>query len=384
MTRALIAALSLAALVLSFSCGRSSIPESPTSPSAIMSPLEERQAEVLEDTSKTLGDIPPFEPVPLPQPPSTMPVPEPVPLPQPPVPPSSGTGAYLIGAGDIALCGNALERAMATARLMERRLSRTGSAGFTAGDNSQNNGTTEEYRNCYGPTWGRLNVKPTVGNHDDYDEDPKLGHNGTGYYDYFGAAAGPRGLGFYSYYVGTTHVIHLNSEIINRSSAEAAQLNWLRGTLSNSSAQCTVAIFHRPMVSSGIFAAGRMRRIWEVLYPAGVDVVINGHEHLYERFALQDHTGNPDPNGIRQFTVGTGGAFPHKAMGRARNSERVIENVLGVIELELSANSYRWQFLDTNEQVLDQGADQCHGKPPSSPRQQPFGFRLLDLIERYR
>jgi alkaline phosphatase len=275
----------------------------------------------------------------------------------------SAPSAILVGAGDIAMC-ESLDRAAATASLMRVELNRPGVIGFTLGDNSNDDGLTHEYVNCFGPTWGQLPLRPAPGNHDGYD-DPR-GHGGSFYYQYFGARAGPPHQGYYSFAAGSWHVVSLNSEIVNRGLQERAQLAWLRSELAaHSRVQCTLAYFHRPMVSSGQFAAGRMVRLWQVLYAAGVDVIVNGHEHFYERFAPQTPAGHPDPAfGIRQFIVGTGGARFHRAGARALNSEVVIEETLGVVRLTLYPGEYDWEFIDVARAVRDSGSGRCHDAPP--------------------
>ena len=276
--------------------------------------------------------------------------------------PAGAVEAVLIGAGDIAVC-DAIHRAGATARLMASLLSDRRAIGITLGDNSNNDGRPEEYANCFRGTWGQLDVRPSPGNHDDYDE--QWGHGGNAYFEYFGARAGPAHRGYYSFDAGTWHVVSLNSEIINRGSQEIAQLAWLKSDLSAApEGACTLAYFHRPMVSSGEFAARRMSRLWDVLYAAGVDLVINGHEHFYERFAPQTPRGALDHAfGIRQFIVGTGGAEFHRSGPRAPQSELVIEEALGVIKLTLRPTEYDWEFIDVDHVVRDSGSDRCHGKP---------------------
>jgi hypothetical protein len=119
------------------------------------------------------------------------------------------------------------------------------------------------------------------------------------------------------------------------------------------------------MVSSGEFAAARMRRLWEPLYEAGADVIVTGHEHFYERFAPQAPDGSADAAyGIRQFIAGTGGAVFHRAGTRARHSEALVQEVLGVIRLTLRPSGYDWEFVDTQDGVRDFGTGTCHGVPP--------------------
>lgn len=344
--------LALSAFLTSFACGDRT-PESPTSPTMTTAAA---QSDVDPTTTDpTSPDVPPAPPDVSPAPPDLFPVP-------PDISSPAVQSAVLVGAGAIAMC-DTIHRAATTARLMQIELNQAGVIGFTLGDNSNDEGRPGEYANCFGSTWGRFTLKPSPGNHDDYDE--TVGHGGAAYYQFFGAQAGPPNLGYYSYAAGSWHVVSLNSEIINRSSQEAAQLAWLKSALgTNAQARCILAYFHRPMVSSGEFAAGRMVRLWRVLYDAGVDVIINGHEHFYERFAPQTPDGDLDPVfGVRQFIVGTGGARFHRAGARARNSEVVIQETLGIIRLTLQPTEYVWEFIDIDHVVRDSGAGRCQGKP---------------------
>jgi hypothetical protein len=240
-----------------------------------------------------------------------------------------------------------------------------GAIAITMGDNSNNEGRPDEYRHCFASTWGRFTLRPSPGNHDDYDE--KVGHRGNAYYEFFGEAAGPGWRGFYSFDAGAWHVLSLNSEVLNRDAREDAQLAWLRSDLAaaNAEARCVLAYFHRPMVSSGDFAAGRMRRLWVPLYLAGAELVVVGHEHFYERFAPQTPNGVVDPvYGIRQIIAGTGGAHFHRATGRAPGSEVVVQEALGAVKLTLRPADYDWQFIDVQGVVRDSGTGRCHGAPP--------------------
>jgi hypothetical protein len=240
-----------------------------------------------------------------------------------------------------------------------------GAIAITMGDNSNNEGRPDEYRHCFASTWGRFTLRPSPGNHDDYDE--KVGHRGNAYYEFFGEAAGPGWRGFYSFDAGAWHVLSLNSEVLNRDAREDAQLAWLRSDLAAAyaEARCVLAYFHRPMVSSGDFAAGRMRRLWVPLYLAGAELVVVGHEHFYERFAPQTPNGVVDPvYGIRQIIAGTGGAHFHRATGRAPGSEVVVQEALGAVKLTLRPADYDWQFIDVQGVVRDSGTGRCHGAPP--------------------
>jgi acid phosphatase type 7 len=259
--------------------------------------------------------------------------------------------AVLVGAGDIAMCGTA--GAEATAKLLDN----ISGTVFAAGDNAYMSGTEGEYRTCYDPTWGRhrSRTRPTPGNHE------YRSANAAPYYGYFGAAAGPAGLGYYSYTLGSWLVISLNSE--TDVSAGSTQVQWLREKLSTSNAKCTAVYWHRPLFSSGPNGSNSdLRDVWRVLYEFNVDVVINGHDHLYERFAPQDPDGRSDPvRGVREFIVGTGGA-PVYTTGRApvANSELNV-STWGVASFTLENGSYRWEFLPAEGSSFhDAGSNQCH------------------------
>ena len=274
------------------------------------------------------------------------PGPGPGPIPPPPPIPSSAT---LVGAGDIAMCGQ--PGAEATARLIDNIPGTV----FTAGDNAYFQGRAEDYRDCYHPTWGRHRdrTRPSPGNHE--YESP----GARPYYEYFGGSAGPFGFGYYSFVLGNWTIYSLNSNApMNQSSA---QLNWLREELAASTTECSLAIWHHPVFSSGPNGShGPSRDLWRVLHPAAVDVVVNGHDHLYERFAPQDPEGRSDPlRGIRQFTVGTGGAELYAPAQLRPNSER-ISSEFGVLKLTLNKTSYAWEFIAVDGRIRDSGSANCH------------------------
>jgi hypothetical protein len=250
------------------------------------------------------------------------------------------------------MCSNGTQPAELTARLLDS----IGGTVWTAGDNAYLQASRADFRNCYDPTWGRhlARTRPTAGNHE-YETDPTA----AAYWEYFGISAGPAGLGYYSYEVGDWHAIALNSWL--PISANSAQGRWLASDLAGSKTKCTVAIWHYPLFTSGPNGPQtQMREAWRMLYDAGVDLVLNGHDHLYERFAPQDPDGRPDPaRGMRQFTVGTGGATPYGIQSRQPNSELVITPTYGVLKLTLSSASYDWQFIPVSGQG-DSGTAQCH------------------------
>jgi len=262
----------------------------------------------------------------------------------------TATSAVLVGAGDIARCGG--PGAEATAKLLDD----ISGTVFTTGDNAYMSGSGAEYQNCYGPTWGRhrARTRPVPGNHE-YGT-PQA----SAYFDYFGGNAGPYGLGYYTYTVASWLVIALDSEI--DISSNSPQLQWLRDQLSSSRSRCTAVYWHRPLFTSG--PNGRnpdIQPLWQVLFAADVDIVINGHDHLYERFAPQDPDGRPDPSrGIRQFIVGTGGVPLYPLMRTAANSE-ARASVWGVASFTLENGGYKWEFVPVeSESFRDSGTGVCH------------------------
>jgi len=275
------------------------------------------------------------------------------PTPPPPPPPPSPETVTLVGAGDIASCSSDGDEA--TADLLD------GIPGtvFTAGDNAYSDGSALNFTNCYQPSWGKFKdrTRPSPGNHDYHTS------NGSGYYAYYGANAGPAGRGYYSYDLGAWHIVSLNSNV--SMSAGSAQEQWLRADLAASTKLCTLAYWHHPRFSSGTthgsFSAAQP--IWQALYDAGADVVVSGHEHNYERFAPQDATGTADPTrGIREFVVGTGGASHYDDEGTPKpNSEVFNGTTWGVIKFTLGPTSYRWEFVPVAGQGFhDSGTGECH------------------------
>ena len=261
------------------------------------------------------------------------------------------TPPVLVGAGDIADCS--YDDDEATAKLLDS----IPGVVFTAGDNAYGNGTARQYARCYAPTWGRHKARthPSPGNHD-YDTP-----GGAGYYGYFGAAAGPRGLGYYSYEVAGWHIISLNSNIAMR--AGSPQERWFRADLAAHPVRCTLAYWHHPRFSSGEHGSSTATQpLWQALYDAHADVVINGHDHTYERFAPQTPTGGLDSTrGIREFVVGTGGAEFYNFPTIRAHSEVRQNTTHGVIKLTLRADGYDWKFVPVaGGSFRDAGSGKCH------------------------
>jgi 3',5'-cyclic AMP phosphodiesterase CpdA len=244
--------------------------------------------------------------------------------------------ATIVAAGDIGMCSQS--EVEATARLLDRI---PGSV-LALGDLAYPSGSARDFAQCYDPAWGRhrTRTRPVPGNHD--YETP----GGRDYYAYFGENAGPAGRGYYSYREGAWLVVALNSNVAaDGSSPQAA---WLRAALAESEARCTLAYWHHPLFSSGPNGNhAAMRDAWRILQEAGADVVLVSHDHLYERFAPQDADGRSSASGMRQFTVGTGGAYLYQARTRLPNSE-IVGSAHGVLRLTLKADAYEWQFVPTD------------------------------------
>jgi hypothetical protein len=264
------------------------------------------------------------------------------------VDPSSEAGAaVLVGAGDIGWCGS--EGPEETARLLD---SIPGTV-FTTGDNAYPTGSLADFETCYAPSWGRhlSRTRPSPGNHDYETPDA------SGYFTYFGSQAGPAGLGYYSFDLGGWHIVSLNSNISMQ--AGSAQEQWLQADLRNA-APCLLAFWHHPLFSSGPHGNDdRSLDIWRVLYERGAKVVLNGHDHLYERFAPQTPTGARDDRGIREFVIGTGGALPYSVAIRRPNSELIDAGSYGVLKLTLTRSAYQWEFVTTGGRVVDSGTSGC-------------------------
>jgi hypothetical protein len=268
----------------------------------------------------------------------------------------------LVGAGDIADCNSVKDDATAN------QLDSIPGVVFAAGDNAYPSGTATNFTDCYDPTWGRHKARthPVVGNHE-YDS------SGTAaaYFNYFTpGVADPlgNGYGYYSFELGTWHVVVLNSDSgVTNPTSGPAQLTWLQNDLLGRTNQCVLAIVHRPLFTSGSSNGGssRIRRLWQALENAGAEIVINGHDHLYERFAPQDSLGNATPTGIREFIVGTGGGETHSNYVNTPTNVEASDNgnfSRGVIRLTFYDKSYRWEFLHAQGQgtFSDSGTASCH------------------------
>jgi acid phosphatase type 7 len=261
----------------------------------------------------------------------------------------------ILVAGNIATCGSTNDEA--TGALLD------GLDGtvFTLGDNAFPDGSTDAYTGCYEPSWGRHKARTyaTLGNHE-YNSG-----NAEASFNYFGDRAGPRGLGYYSLDLGNWHIIVLNINDGVMFEEGSAQDQWLQNDLANNSKTCTLAMWHNPRFFSsntpGWTSNAFVTAAWNRLYAAGVDVVLNGHQHQYERFQRMNPTGElDDTQGIRQFNVGTGGESAEMPIAFAQHSE-VVSIAFGILKLTLDANSYSWEFIPTVPgQFSDTGSGTCH------------------------
>jgi acid phosphatase type 7 len=312
----------------------------------------------------------------------------------------------LVGAGDIASCyarddehtakliNNVLRDLTPDATLPALNRARV----VTLGDNAYFNGTRAQFANCYDnhrlsfgtrydssrpAWWGQFKGRtmPTLGNHEYLNStDPAL--KSKPYFDYFGAQNGfklpaapvpspglTKGKGYYAYNLGSWHIVALNSNCSYVScSSKSAQAQWLRNNLASHRARCTLAYMHHPLYATGTLGLEpRVKPLWQILYEHGAEVILNGHDHRYERLARIDPNDNPDPkHGIRPLIVGTGGD-PGSGTTQTNepNSQLKIFGKAGILRMGLSETSYSWKFValdgTANGKVMDSGTESCHG-----------------------
>jgi Calcineurin-like phosphoesterase len=264
--------------------------------------------------------------------------------------------AILVGAGDIADCKD-LSGAEATAKLLDKIPGTV----MAVGDLAYPDGSKENFA-CYDKTWGRAKsrTRPAPGNHEFHAA------GATPYFDYFGRAAGDPKTGYYSYELGTWHIIVLNSECKDVGGCETGspQEKWLRADLAAHPVACTLAYWHKPLFSSGS-AHGNdptVKPLFQALYEANAELVITGHDHDYERFAPQTPEGTADSaRGIREFVVGTGGKNHRPFAEPKPNSELRDATAFGVLKLTLKPGAYDWQFIpEAGKTFTDSGSGACH------------------------
>jgi hypothetical protein len=268
--------------------------------------------------------------------------------------PSGDAQLTVIAAGDIAACDSGGDEA--TAALLDE----LDGTVLALGDTVYEDGLTREFGHCYEPSWGRHRdrTRPVVGNHE-------YGTAGAaGYFDYFGEAAGTPGEGWYSFDLGTWHLIALNSncEQIGGCDEGSPQVVWLADDLASSDADCTLAYWHHPRWSSGNEhgPVPATAHLWRTVHDAGVDLVLGGHDHVYERFVPMDAHGAPDPEGMVQFVVGTGGRSLYGFDAIRPTSAAHDNSTFGVLRLALGFGSYQWEFIPVaGGSYTDHGRASC-------------------------
>ncbi|ACM06068.1 putative purple acid phosphatase-like protein [Thermomicrobium roseum DSM 5159] len=229
------------------------------------------------------------------------------------------------------------------------------------GDVVYERGTPEEFARCFDPLYGPLKdrLRPAVGNHE-------YGSRDAGpYFEYFGARAGLPGQGWYSYDLGEWHIIVLNSNCkpVGGCDEKSPQYQWLKADLTTHPARCTLAYWHHPRWSSGEHGSFEsMQPIWSLLVRSGVDIVLSGHDHDYERFQPLDADGHPDPrHGTMQFVVGTGGRSLRPLGNPLPTSAIGTDTTFGVLRLELYPDHYSWEFVTIpGANFTDSGSAACH------------------------
>jgi hypothetical protein len=305
--------------------------------------------------------------------------------------------ATMVGAGDIASCS--YHRDYHTAKVVDSTITSAHAPMvrvFTLGDNVYPDGTANQFKNCYDPTWGGSHLgsrkdisrkivnpnmwtltRPAVGNHEYRTS------GASAYFSYFGTdKAGDPSKGYYSYDLGSWHVVVLNSNCdkVGGCGALSPQGQWLKADLISQppTTSCTLAYFHHPLFTSSTAQTNIVRPFWNTLYNEGADVILSGHAHYYERFAPLRPDGTKDEiYGIREFIVGTGGADPDNPMRTQRADHSQIDSekpgepgttYYGVLKLDLHAGSYDWKFLPREQDAADftdLGSGSCHGEPPT-------------------
>lgn len=263
-------------------------------------------------------------------------------------PAPSGATVKVVGVGDIGVCGSPnVARTAALVASLEGQI-------LLAGDIAYLHGTMANFRECFEPQWGRFRNRwrAVPGNHE-YET-----ANARDYYSFFGEASGGDNTGFYSFMAGDWLVLMLNSNI--PTGRNSAQWEFARREIDQQRTPCTMAVWHHPLFTSGPNGNNNnMRDLWALLEAEPIEVILNAHDHLYERFARQMADGTPEPaKGIREFIVGTGGADLYGFVRTAPNSEiRISEH--GAMQFTLEPAQYRWEYRNVNGMVLDSGLDTC-------------------------
>ena len=288
-----------------------------------------------------------------------------------PVGVQGGDSVVIAAAGDL-VCGSETQTQvipcleLATAEVV-RKLKPD--ALLLLGDLQYESGSLADFQSYFEAAFGEFKTitYPVPGNHEYFTP------NAAGYFDYFNGVgadsgrAGRRGRGYYSFNLGAWHIVALNSNCleIGGCNARSAQATWLRADLASNKAKCTLAFSHSARFSSGQHGNDElMRDLWQIMYEAGVDVVLSGHDHHYERFLPQDAMGRPDEKrGILAFVLGTGGKGLAPIGRRRSNSAEHDNSSIGVLTMVLRPDSYSWKFAPMSHprmKLEDPGTGNCH------------------------
>jgi hypothetical protein len=271
----------------------------------------------------------------------------------------AGGDPHVLAAGDIAACDTTGDEA--TAEVLDRLFGTV----IPVGDLAYEAPTAADYDNCYDPTWGRQRARsrPIPGDHDYSDG----ATNAQAYFAYFGALAGDPSKGYYSYNLGSWHIIALNSMCSKVGGCDDGdpQEQWLQADLASNVAVCTMAVIHEPRFSSGTIHGNNaeMQAFWQTLYDHNADLVLSASEHVYERFGPQTPTGAADAaRGIRQITVGTGGRSHYGFRSQPVANSQVRNNdAFGILDVTLKNGAYDWRFVpEAGKTFTDTGTAACH------------------------
>lgn len=282
------------------------------------------------------------------EPPTQPPAPPPAVL--PPTPPPTPTTIYV--AGDIGLCP-------AVGGTPDKTAAQVDAPVMVPGDLAYPSGTASDFASCYDPFWGSLkqNTYPVPGNHEYYS-------GALPYFAYFGDRVGTPAQPWYTVDLAGWRFYMLNSNCgsVGGCAVGSPQYTWLATQLAQQQPRCTAAVWHHPRWSSGQHGPYTgVSDLYSLLAGNGADLLLTGHEHNYERFAVMSARGAEDAAGMREFVVGTGGQTMRSFASTAPGSQVRLNDSTGVLRMKLSADAYSWEFLPTMPGAgTDAGSDSCH------------------------
>ena len=287
---------------------------------------------------------------------------------------AAATDPVVAAAGDIACAPPGTRTASKCHQAATADLLAGADAVLPIGDEQYNCGQLSAFNQVYDASWGQYKSvsNPAVGDNE-YAGNGCSTPGASGYFTYFGDRASPREpgctincQGYYSYDVGSWHVVALNSECtqpgVGGCSASSPQTQWLKADLAAHPNTCTLAYFHRPYFSDKGGTIAKVKQLFTALYNGGADVLLVGHQHIYERFRPQSPSGAAATNGVRQFIVGTGGrSQTTPASPPPAGSEKQNSGTFGVLKLTLHPTSYDFQFVpEAGKTFTDTGTQACH------------------------